>query len=127
MKSLWKKCVKAFRKWLRILLNPRLLLCFFLAWMITNGWSYLFVLFGGIFGISWMTWVGGAYLGLLWLPFKQEKIINVTLSIRFLRLYFPDDKQTLAQLREEFRHLRDAMRRKKKAGGTASPDPGTAE
>ena len=120
MKFLWKKCLPFFRKWLNILLNPRLLLCFCLSWMITNGWSYLFVLIGGCFGISWMTWVGGTYLGLLWLPFTPEKIITVTLSILFLRLFFPNDKRTLAQLRMEFHHLRDTLFKRKKSAKETS-------
>ena len=27
------------RRWARFLLNPRLLLCLAIAWMLTNGWS----------------------------------------------------------------------------------------
>ena len=34
------------KKILVFLARPRFLLCFGLAWMLTNGWAYLFVLLG---------------------------------------------------------------------------------
>ena len=48
------------REWSRILLNPRLLFCLLLAWMITNGWSYILFGLGMALGVNWMRIVGGA-------------------------------------------------------------------
>ncbi len=102
-------------KILKFFLNPRLLLCVFLAWMITNGWSYVFTAVGALCNISWMTIVGGAYLGLLWLPFTPEKIVTAILSIWFLKLFFPNDKATLGVIKEEYEKIKSVVKSKKKA------------
>lgn len=94
------------KSWTRFLLNPRLLVCFLIAWMITNGWSY--VLFGlGLFlKIDWMYMVGGAYMSLLWLPFTPEKLITVLIAIGLMRFLYPKDQRTLGFLREKISRLR---------------------
>lgn len=94
------------RRWGRFLLNPRLLLCLFIAWMITNGWSYILFVVGMLLKINWMSVVGGAYMSLLWLPFTPEKIITVLLAILLLRLLYPRDRRTLAVLRNKLKRLR---------------------
>lgn len=94
------------KSWLRFLLNPRLLLCLFIAWMITNGWSYVFFALGMLLKIHWMSVVGGAYMSLLWLPFTPEKILTVLIAIGLLRLIFPHDRQTLGVLRAKMKMLR---------------------
>ena len=91
MKETIKKCID-------FILNPRLLLCFAIGWMITNGWSYVFVVVGTAFNIPWMTTIGAAYLAFLWLPISAEKIITVTIAIFLLKKFFPDDQKTLAVL-----------------------------
>ena len=80
--------------------NPRLLLCFFLAWMITNGWSYLLFAMGTWLEITWMTAVAGGYLAFLWLPVSPEKIVTFAIAIFLLKRLFPNDQKTLAVLRE---------------------------
>ena len=62
---------------LQFLANPRFLLCFGLAWLITNGWCYILFGIGTCFEIGWMTAVAGAYLAFLWLPISPEKIVTV--------------------------------------------------
>lgn len=94
------------KRWGRFLLNPRLLLCLFIAWMITNGWSYILFAVGMLLKINWMRLVGGTYMGLLWLPFTPEKIITVLLAIVLLRLIYPKDRRTLGVLRSKLRRLR---------------------
>lgn len=98
--------------WLRFLFNPRLLLCLLIAWMITNGWSYLFLGLGIVFKINWMQVVGGTYMGLLWLPFTPEKLLTLLIAIGLLRLLFPRDQRTLAVLRTKLAALRCVMRKK---------------
>lgn len=102
---------KKLKKFARFFLNPRLLLCLGIAWMITNGWSYIFTACGAYFGITWMTAVGAAYAGFLWFPFTPEKIITVIIAIFLLRLLFPNDKNTLMVLREELDAAKAAFRR----------------
>jgi len=94
------------KSWGSILLNPRLLLCLFLAWMITNGWCYVLMLLGLVFKVSWMKMVAGAYMSLLWIPFTPEKIITVMLAIVLLRLLYPKDEKTLGALREKLHGLK---------------------
>ena len=70
-----------FRKILQFLLNPRLVLCVAIAWMITNGWSYVMFTLGTLWDINWMTVVAGAYMAFLWIPFTPEKIITAAIAI----------------------------------------------
>ena len=47
------------KKIIQFLLNPRLLLCFGIGWMITNGWYYILLGVGAWFDIPWMVAVAG--------------------------------------------------------------------
>ena len=98
------------KKLFSFVFNPRLLLCLFIAWMITNGWSYIFAFVGGVFDITWMFIVGTAYAGLLWLPFTPEKIITVVIAIFLLRWLFPKDKKTLLVLRQEYAKAKASLK-----------------
>ena len=88
------------RKIIMFILNPHLLVCLGIGWMITNGWSYVMMGFGTFFGINWMIAVSGAYLAFLWFPFTPEKIFTVIIAIFLLRVFFPKDEKTLAVLIE---------------------------
>ncbi len=115
-----KEKIKAFlKKWVQFFLNPRLILCVFIAWMITNGWSYVFISLGAIMDIKWMAMVGGVYAGLLWLPFTPEKIITAIIAIFLLKLIFPQDKKTLLVLQEQFEKAkskhREQMKKKRRS------------
>jgi hypothetical protein len=90
--------------------NPRLLLCLSIAWMITNGWSYILVAVGTALGIGWMAAVGGAYLTFLWVPFTPEKILTVIIAIFLLRKLFPNDEKTLKILIDLFEKVKAAER-----------------
>ncbi len=83
---------------LQFLLNPRLLLCLGIAWIITNGWAYVCTTLGVMFEINWLATVSAAYLAALWVPFTPEKIITVIIAIFLLKLLFPNDKKTLQKL-----------------------------
>ena len=101
------------RKAVQFIANPRLILCFMIGWMITNGWSYIVFGLGTYFGIEWMIALGGAYMALLWLPFTPEKIITCAIAIALLRWLFPNDKKTLAVLRGWYEKARAAFRARK--------------
>ena len=98
----------------QFLLNPRLLLCVGIAWLITNGWSYLMFGFGTYFQIGWMIAVSGAYLAFLWLPISPEKIVTFAIAIVLLRFLFPNDTKTLGVLRELHQKAKAVIRRRKK-------------
>ena len=102
------------KKVLQFLLNPRFLLCFGIAWMITNGWSYILLGFGMFLKIEWMVWVSTTYLAFLWLPFTPEKLITVPIAIGLLKLFFPNDQNTLAVLSHMYQSAKDALKKKRK-------------
>ena len=102
------------KKLIEFILNPRFLLCFGLAWMITNGWCYIFIGVGSYYDIEWMFYVGTTYLAFLWLPITPEKIITIPLAIAFLKVLFPRDQQTLAVLEQMYQKAKDALKGKKK-------------
>lgn len=102
------------KKILQFVMNPRLLLCVAIAWLITNGWSYLMFGFGTYFEIGWMIAVSGAYLTFLWLPISPEKIVTFGIAIALLRFLFPNDTKTLGVLRELHEKAKNAIRRRKK-------------
>ncbi len=103
----------------QFIVNPRLFLCFGLAWLITNGWSYIFVGIGTYWEIEWMIAVGSGYLAILWLPFTPEKLLTVSIAIGLLRVLFPNDQKTLAVLKRMYknakRKVKKITRKKKKA------------
>lgn len=103
-----------FKKVLRFLLNPRLLLCLGIGWMITNGWSYILAFFGTVFQIKWMMAVSYSYLAFLWLPISPEKIVTVAIAIALLRFLFPKDQATLGILREMYAKIKNTVKKKKK-------------
>lgn len=102
------------KKLIEFILNPRFLFCFSLAWMITNGWCYIFIGVGTYYDIEWMFYVGTTYLAFLWLPITPEKIITIPLAIAFLKWFFPKDEKTLAVLQQMYQKAKDALRSKKK-------------
>lgn len=93
---------KTIKKILQFLLNPHLLICFGLAWVITNGWSYVALAVGTLLQIPWLIAVAGAYMTFLWFPFTPEKIVTVIISMALLRVLFPNDEKTLGILREMY-------------------------
>lgn len=92
------KVLKKIWVYLKPFTNLKFLLSFGIAWMITNGWCYLFILFGSVFGIRWMWVVGTAYAGILYLPFTIEKLITIPMAMWFQSRLFPKD----TKLRQEF-------------------------
>ena len=107
-----EKIKKFIKKALLFLTNPKLLLCLAIAWMITNGWSYVVFAVGTALGIEWMIAVGGAYLAFLWLPISPEKIATVAIAIFLLKWLFPDDQKTLAVLVNTHRRMKAAVQKK---------------
>lgn len=96
---------------MQLILNPRLLLCLLIAWMITNGWSYIFFGLGMLLEINWMMVAGAAYMSFLWIPFTPEKLLTVIIAMLLLKLLFPKDEKTLGV----FREMRQKLRSKKRS------------
>ena len=119
-----EKLKQNLKKTVQFIANPRLILCFMIGWMITNGWSYILFGLGTYLGIEWMIAVGGAYMALLWLPFTPEKIITCAIAIALLRWLFPNDKKTLAVLRGWYEKARAAFRARKERKQDAKTQQG---
>ncbi len=109
------------KKILLFISNPRLLLCVAIGWMITNGWSYLFLLLGSYFGIGWMVAVGTAYIAFLWMPISPEKIVTFAIAIALLKLLFPNDQRTLAVLTNLYQKAKALLKRRKDQPTEADP------
>lgn len=101
-----------------LVLNPRFILCFGLAWIVTNGWSYILLGLGTFFSNEWMIGIASGYLALMWLPFTPEKIITVAIAIFLLKLLFPNDKKTLGVLHEMRMHIKEKHRQRKQSENT---------
>lgn len=95
------------------LANPRLLLCFGIAWIITNGWAYIMLALGIWLHITWMQGVAGAYLAFLWLPITPEKIVTVAITIVLLRILFPKDEKTLGLLRNILAKIKEKAKKRR--------------
>lgn len=72
----------------KFIVDWRMAISFIIAWMITNGWAYLFIVFGTTFKIKWMSAVGTSYVAILWLPCTPEKIITIPLSVFIKKILF---------------------------------------
>ena len=99
-------------KFLWFFANPRLLLCVGMAWIVTNGWSYMLLGIGIVWDIAWMQAVAGAYLAFLWFPFTPEKIVTVIIAIFLLRWLFPKDEKTLGILRNMMQKLKEKKKKR---------------
>ena len=123
--------MKKIKQWgktaLQFVLNPRLLLCLGVGWIITNGWSYVFLAVGTACDITWMTAVAGAYMAFLWFPFTPEKVLTVIIAMFLLRWWFPNDQKTLKKLKDlyakyhgqwvEWKEKRKQKKKAEKEGG----------
>lgn len=101
-----------FRKAIAFCANPRVLLCFGIAWMITNGWAYAFAAVGTYLQINWMAAAGVGYLAIIWMPFTPEKAVTVAIALILMRVLFPKDKKTRANLQRVYRNRRHQIKRR---------------
>lgn len=101
------------KKIIQFIINPRLLLCFGIAWLITNGWSYILLAIGTYFNIGWMIGIASGYLAFLWLPVSPEKLVTVAIAITLLRFLFPSDQKTLAVLKQMKNKVNSKLKRKR--------------
>jgi hypothetical protein len=122
----WKEGLRPkIKKVLEFIFNPHFLLCFGIAWFFTNGWSYLALGLGTYLRLPWLQGVATAYLALLWVPFTPEKIITVMIAMWLLRWIYPEDKKTLAVLKELHERYRERhrARKEKRAAARAKAEP----
>lgn len=101
------------KKAVRFLTNPRLILCWGLAWIITNGWSYLLLAIATYFDITWLQVFAGGYVTFLWLPISPEKIVTAAIALVLLRFLFPNDQKTLAVLKDIYNRAKGKLKKRK--------------
>lgn len=117
--------MKRFFRWIWKYLKPftnwKFLIAFGLAWMITNGWCYIFIVLGPILKWNWMTIAGTAYAAFLYFPFTVEKIVTIPLAMFFQRILFPHDEklrqsflEMKAQALEDWNKVKSKFKRRKK-------------
>ena len=75
------KWIKELLKKVKPYLTWKMAISFGIAWVITNGWSYLAILFGLLFDIQWLLSIGLGYQAILWLPFTVEKPITFAIGV----------------------------------------------
>lgn len=114
MKNFKSKIKHWIKTTLEFCLNPRLLLCFGIAWIITNGWSYIALGISFWLDFKWLGIIASAYLTALWIPFTPEKIITVIIAIFLLKILFPNDTKTLKKLHDLKETLKQKIKTDKK-------------
>lgn len=67
---------------MKTILNWKTAGCFFIVWMITNGWAYVLLGIGVLFQLKFLIAIATAYLSFLWLPFTPEKIITIAIACK---------------------------------------------
>jgi hypothetical protein len=65
--------------------------------MITNGWSYVLLICGMTFEITWMYSFALAYITFLWLPITPEKIVTVSIALFLVKVLFKKHNDELRQ------------------------------
>ena len=98
---------------LKRLCNWRFLVCFLIAWMITNGWAYFFIGFGTFCNIGWMLAIGSTYMAFLWMPFTPEKLITIPIALFLLKILFPKQKELHKKMQEENEKIKKEEQEKK--------------
>ena len=93
---------RKFKALFAYILDPHFLICFLIAWTITNGWAYLFLLFGILSGCTVLISIGTAYLTFLWFPCTPEKIVTIFIASKLRKKLYPEDEKA-ARLMETFR------------------------
>jgi hypothetical protein len=63
-------------------------LSFGIAWIITNGWSYVAILIGWLFENDLLLSIGVGYQAFLWLPFTIEKPITFAIGVFIHKKFF---------------------------------------
>lgn len=111
---MWKKVKKTLISVKKFLLNPRLVICVGISWIITNGWAYIFLFLGSHLNIDWMRNVAGVYIAILYSPLCVEGILTIAISIFLLRKLFPNDNYTLRLLRVYSRKYKLILKKKLK-------------
>lgn len=95
-----KRFFKWLWKYLKPFTNPRFLISFGIAWIITNGIWYVFAFVPIKILPDWLIWFSRSYIAFLYLPWTPEKLITIPLAIFVHLKLFKRDSKTHEQLEE---------------------------
>ena len=92
-KNVWYEDLKPFfieflKKAWAFIKDWRNFISFGLAWCITNGWCYIFIILGEILNVLWMRRLGWGYLAFLWMPFTAEKVVTIPIAVFIKKKFF---------------------------------------
>ena len=84
-----KKLLHGIWAWTRPYLTLKMIPCLAIAWVITNGWAYVFIVLGPKLGLTWMTAAGTTWMAILWMPWTIEKpLVTIPLSLLLYRIIY---------------------------------------
>lgn len=110
-----KRISEKLKIFIKPFLNWKFLLSFGLSWVITNGWSFIFVLIGTMFNITWMITVGGFWIGVGIIPDGVWILCSIPLAIVFQTKLFPHDEklnQELLNMKQQAKEDWNKLKRK---------------
>ena len=117
MKKKGRKLLEALKNFI---LNPHLVICFALAWIITNGWTYVALGVGTYYEYKWLIAISATYLAILWSPLCAEGILTFIIAIFLMQKIFPNDEKTLKAIKVYFRRYKSKLSRKVRRRGKKS-------
>lgn len=91
MLKLWSTVKVWLVKALNALRDPKFLLTFGIAWLITNGWSYIALVIGSRFKVNWLWQAGLGWQAILWFPFTIEKPITIAIAVWLRKVLFKEE------------------------------------
>ena len=116
-----KRFFKWLWKYLKPFTNPRFLISFGIAWIITNGMWYVFAFVPIKILPEWLVWFSRSYIAFLYLPWTPEKLITIPMAIFFHLKLFKKDSKTHEQLQDlyeqaksDWSKFKSKFKRKKK-------------
>lgn len=77
--------------WAKPYLTLKMLPFLIVAWFITNGWSYAFVVVGTKIDCNWLVVLGGIWISFLWFPFTIEKPITLFIAGWLYKRFYKKD------------------------------------
>ena len=101
-----KRFFKWLWKYLKPFTNPRFLISFGIAWIITNGMWYIMAFVPIPFLPEWLIWFSRSYIGFLYLPWTPEKLITIPMAIFFHLKLFKNDSKTHEQLEDMYKQAK---------------------
>ena len=106
-----KKIANTLNNAKNFILNPHLVICFLIAWIITNGWAYVALGVGTYYEYKWLAAIAATYLAILWSPLCAEGILTFLIAIFLMQKLFPNDERTLKFIKVYYRRYKSKLKK----------------